>query len=141
MTESFKYEIRYWYPHMRKEDIAIWERFITAYPTAYDTVIYDLAVGSGSPVSPGEEEVLAGGFKTLTQRKIDVVAQAPGTLDIIELKPDAGPSALGQVKGYVTLYKRDVNPSANPRPVLITDRLKPDMKELAEAQGVTLIIV
>lgn len=141
MDDVFKYEKRYWYPHLKPLDTAIWERFLEKYPEAYTHVMYDLAVGEGAPIAPGEEENLAHMQKTLTQRKIDVVGFAPGKLDIIELKPAAGPSALGQVNSYVALYKRDRDPTSDPQAVIITDRLLPDMQMLANEAGVKLIVV
>ena len=141
MDDIFKYEKRYWYPHLKPNDVAIWERFITTHPQAYIEVIYDLAVGTGANIAAGTEANLAAGFKTLTQRKIDAIGIAPGVLDVIELKPAAGPSAIGQVLAYVALYKRDRSPDREPRPVIITDQLLPDMQMLCEAQGVELIVV
>lgn len=141
MTERFKYGKRYWYPHMKPADIAIWERFIAKHPDAYDECIYDLAVGSAPEFAAPEAAADLGNIAELYRRKIDVVGLKGGEVDIIELKPRAGTAALGQVVGYITLYKRDIDPSASPHPVLITDTLLPDMEMLAKTMGVKLIIV
>ena len=141
MDDIFKYEKRYHYPHMKPEDKAIWERFIMKYPAAYDTCQYDVNVGSPPPFDPTVNPATGGEISNLYYRKIDVVGHRGSQVDIIELKPKAGTSALGQVRGYVTLYKRDVNPAASPRAVLITNELLPDMEQLAKSMGVTLIIV
>ena len=45
MVELFKYGKGYWYPHMKPRDIEIWERFMLAYPDAYEQCQYDFAVG------------------------------------------------------------------------------------------------
>jgi len=126
---------------MQPNDVAIWERYIDAFPTAYEEVDYDVKVGEGAEIPSGTEENFANGFKTLTQWKIDVVGKVEGRVDIIELKPNASPAALGQVKGYEELYLQHIDPIAKTQAVLITDTLRPDMKALAEKFEVKLIII
>src|SRR5690349_2056741 len=107
MLDVFKYEKRYKYPHMKPADVAIWERFIEKNPDAYDTVQYDFNVGDAPPFNPlinGEEDL---NQDALYRLKIDVVGKKGNIIDIIELKPKAGPSTIGQVKGYRTLCIRD----------------------------------
>ena len=126
---------------MRPEDQAIWDRFIFKYPEAYDEVFYDFPVGEGSPIPKKTQENLARDFKILTQWKIDVVARKNNTIDIIELKPNAGISALGQVQAYAILYTRIAPTNIKIIPTLITDILRPDMEKLAIIEKIKLIIV
>lgn len=135
------YEKRYWYPHMGPADREIWERFITAKPDAFDTCAYDVVVGRG----PAEEEIVANGGHPnevkLYQRKIDVLAATPGILTIIECKPRASTSAIGQIEGYATLFRRDYGYKGTLNLLIITDRLMPEMEFLANNKGVNLIVV
>jgi Endonuclease NucS len=137
----YKYEKRYKYPHLAPNDVAIWEKFIDTYPTRYSTVDYDFALG-GVPLSAqifnspiGNEMV------RIYQRRIDVLAQSGNETHIIEVKPRAGLSALGQVKGYAELYLQYVDPTAKVVPILVTDSHEPDMRMLADKMGVLLFIV
>ncbi len=141
MIEDYKYEKRYHYPHMGPADKEIWERFIDKFPAAYDVVSYDVKVGSPPPFDPTVNDATAGDASDLYKKKIDVIGYGGGKIDIIELKPRAGASALGQVKGYIELYKRDIAPKSTPNGILITDILLPDMEMLAETMGVKLFIV
>lgn len=141
MAERFKYEKRYWYPHMKPRDVAIWERFLTAFPDAYDECEYDVLVGSPPPFDPTVNDITGGEISDLYKKKIDVVAYKKGETDIIEIKPNAGAAALGQVLGYVALYKRDIKPSASPRAIVLTDMPQPDMDMLSKSMGVTVITV
>jgi hypothetical protein len=140
MSAIFQFKKLAWYPHMMPYDVAIWERFIENNPDAYEKVIYDFPVGS----DPDFDTTLdVGGNSTaqaLYKKRIDVVGFKGNTIDIIELKPNASASALGQVLGYVELYKRDVSMTPVPRPVLITDKLRIDMEEMALALGVTIFV-
>lgn len=136
---AFPFEKRGWYPHMKPADVAIWERFIDKNPGAYDTAEYDVEVGSPPPFDTVVNPETGGSVESLYKRKIDVVGTKNGNKDIIEIKPRAGTSAIGQVTAYARLYVRDFRPNAPTRPVIITDEIGVDMPELAEAAGVILI--
>lgn len=140
MPQAYPFELLPKYPHMKPADVAIWERFVSGNPSAYDKVYYDVAVGSTPEFDTTVNDTTGGTADMLYKKKIDVVGIKDGRVDIIELKPAAGASALGQVRSYVVLYKRDIAETPEPRPVLITDVLKPDMEILAEEMGVTVIV-
>lgn len=140
MSAVFLFKKLAWYPHMMPNDVAIWERFIENNPDAYDKVIYDFPVGSDPDFDTALGDSSGATAQALYKKRIDVVGLKGDKVDIIELKPNAGASALGQVRAYVELYKRDVSMTPVPRAVLITDTLRSDMDTLAQALGVTLII-
>lgn len=136
----FNYEKRYWYPHMKPYDRAIWERFIEANPDKFIKVAYDVCVGTGSPANPIVSEQTGGDVYKLYQRKIDVVAFDDKATHIIELKPEAGPSSVGQVLFYKMLFVEDFKPEFIPRCVIITDKLLPGMARFAELYDVNIIV-
>lgn len=139
MSGQYPFEKRYHYPHMRDEDKAIWERFIDAYPGYYDSVDYDVPVGSPPDFSTIVNLDTGGDDALLYKRKIDVVGYRVGGKDIIELKPKADARAFGQAIGYKTLYCRDVDPRTECTPTVITDQIGRDMEELAKEMGVKLL--
>lgn len=141
MISKTKFEKKSWYPNMKELETNMWNRFIEKFQNEYDEVIYNLKLGEGADIPEGTEENLANGFKQLTQHKIDVVGFKGNLVDIIELKPYAGTSAIGQVIGYRDLYVKHVDESANPSLVIITDTLRPDTKTICEKQGIKLIVV
>ena len=139
--EIFPFEKRYWYPHMKPADVAIWERFIAKYPTAYERCQYDVPCGSApqfdtvvSPDTRGDNEILY-------KKKIDVVAFKGEQIDIIELKPRAGAAAVGQIKLYKKLYVNDYNPPETPRCIIVTDEASVDIHNFAKEEGVQIIVV
>lgn len=134
------FEKRSFYPHMKPADVAIWNRFIDANPSAFEEVCYDVPVGSGPDFDTVVNQETGGNVLKLYKKKIDVLAKAAGSLFVIEVKPQAGTSSIGQVKGYVTLYKRDYKPSELVKPVIVTDEQKRDMEFLAKEEGVMLLI-
>ena len=130
-----------WYPHMMPADVAIWERFIEKYPEEYESVEYDVKVGTVPDFVKEHPETAMQDEAALYQRKIDVVGHNGPILDIIELKPNAGMSTIGQVKGYVALYKRDIGGTKTPKGKIITDRIDPDVLEVAKMEGVEIVVV
>lgn len=138
--EWFPYGRRYWYPHMAPLDVAIWERFLDSNTDIFDFVAYDVAIGDGI----GAEAIAAAGLPPASnrpyQRKIDVLGKKNNMLFIVEVKPRASTAAIGQVKGYVTLFKRDFNIGSAVLPIIATDELLPEMEFLAKQEGVTLIL-
>jgi hypothetical protein len=107
MPGRFPYKLLAKYPHMKPEDIAVWERFIRAYPNLYVTCDYDVPCGQGAPQNPEHPENIQADGKILTQKKIDVIGYSNDATYIIEVKPIADARALGQILTYEKLYMAD----------------------------------
>lgn len=141
MEEVFKFEKRYWYPHLKPRDITIWERFILKYPDAYEFVQYDLHIGD----PPLFNTLWSDGFDAhqdaLYRLKIDVVGHVGDEIHIIELKPLASTGAIGQVNSYADIYARDFRPTKKLKKQLITDVEKPNIRYLCKINDIELIIV
>ncbi len=140
-VEIYKFEKRYKYPHMKPEDVAIWERFIDKFPGSYVSCQYDVPVGSEPEDIAKAHEELGGESWKLSQKKIDVVAFAPSQINIIELKPSAGAASVGQVKNYKRLYLKDYAPALEPVALIITNEATQDFRDFAREEGVVIIVV
>lgn len=139
--EKVKYAKRNFYANVREAETLIWERFLLSQPEAYDEVVYNLKLGAGADIPEDTPPNIASGYKQLTQHKIDVVGFKGQNVDIIELKPYAGATAVGQVIGYRDLYISHIDPNAKPNLVIITDTERADTKLICEKQGIKLIVV
>jgi hypothetical protein len=139
--EKTKFIKKPWYPNMREAETLIWERFLAAFPDAYDEVAYNVKVGEGAVIPEGTQQEIADDFTTLTQRKIDVIGFKNNDIDIIELKPYAGTAAVGQVKAYGVLYKKTYDANAKPNLIVMSDVEQRDTKTVADEEGVKLIII
>lgn len=126
---------------MKPNDTDIWDGFVFNFPDDYDKVQYDLAVGPGAPVDPVVNPETGGDIYSLYQRKIDVVGYKGNRIDIIEVKPEAGPSTVGQVKYYKKLFIEDFKPTGPVRCVIVTDEAKPGMVEFCITEGVQLVMI
>jgi len=140
-AEIYKFEKRYKYPHIKPEDVAIWERFIDKFPDSYVSCQYDVPVGSEPEDIAKVHEELGGESWKLNQKKIDVVAFAPNQINIIELKPRAGAASIGQVKNYKRLYLKNYSPPLEPVAIIITDEATQDFRDFAREEGVRVIVV
>ncbi|MQY77787.1 MAG: hypothetical protein GH151_01110 [Bacteroidetes bacterium] len=118
MAGKFNYEVRHKYPHLIGEDKDVWERFVLKYPIRFETVDYDVHVGSGIETPGVLDSKPAQQWRNLTRKRIDVVAWDRDFATIIEVKKRVGLPTLGQVFGYRFLYRRE-NPDVFLRPPLI----------------------
>lgn len=141
MPDHYPYEKRVAYPHMRLQDKTIWDRFIAAFPDAYDYCEYDVDVGAGPDFPTIVNPETGGDDAKLYKKKIDVIGHKGSRCDIIEIKPNAGLGAFGQVLSYEILYLTHIDPTADTHCIIITDRLAPDMAHLAGEHEVKIITV
>lgn len=129
------------YPHMFALDIAIWERFIDQYSGDYAGFDYDIKVGSGTEAPKGTSDNYRRMQEILSKYRVDCVGYTDSTITIIEVKPEAGTIAAGQIALYTRLYERDYRPSRKIKGAIVTDRELPDMRWYCEKEGVSLYIV
>jgi len=135
------YEKRYRYPHLTEADKAIWDAFIEEHPDFFDEVEYDVLVGEGREPDPEDPEFIKRIVTYITKYKIDVVGYKDGTVSLVEIKPYAAASALGQLFVYRSLYERDINPLIIPRLIVVTDRLTDDMRYVYQYYGIDVYTV
>ena len=141
MHIKFPYVKKHKYPHLKPYDVAIWDRFLKAYPEAYDHVYYDFEIGDGPQFSTIVNPETGGDDRALYKWKIDVVGVKDKRTDLIEIKPRAGVSAIGQAACYKMLWRRDIDPQGNDRAVIITDEIRPDILYLCHQFKVKIFVV
>lgn len=128
-------------PHMSPEDYQIWQRWRPSLWGHVGTLYFDVAVGSVAPPSEMYDEKLRAGWVRLNQRRIDVVADRGETAEIIELRFDATPNAVGRLLMYAQLWHED-NPLQIPTTLtLVTNFERPDMRALCRAHSIDYHVV
>lgn len=138
---KYKPELLRKYPHMFPLDIAIWERFIVEHGADFLGFDYDVKVGSGTTPPIGTGDNYARMQAILSKYRIDCVGYTPNAIYIIEVKPEAGTVAIGQIETYTRLYKRDLNPDKKIIGCIVTDRILPDMEFLTSQKDIAYYIV
>lgn len=129
------------YSRLSSNDAKIWHDFILQNPKKYKQVAYDVLVGTGSIVDEDTSDIYQIDYSDLTKKRIDVVGFTDDFIDIIEIKPRASGSALGQVLNYLRLYQSTYLPKIPVFPVIITDSLSPDDVPLFQEFKVTVWVV
>lgn len=129
------------YRHMLSGDVAIWERFLVKYPNVYESLQYDVHVGEGLRDQAGVTDEVKYASMELLLKRIDVVGKLGAETHIIEVKPDAGMSAVGQVLCYEVLYRRDFKKVGLIKRVIVTDRLWPDEEYLFKVFNILCYVV
>lgn len=126
---------------MSTEDLSLWYRWRKVDRTPWLKFHFDVGVGTGKDPGPDVSPELVTMWLANTQKRIDVLAEAPAFVAIIELRVRAQPNALGRLLVYQSLYGQD---PLDARPVqlwLVTDTPDPELAEIARGYGVTYVLV
>ena len=129
------------YKHLRPSEIEIFERFLEVNPLEEAIFDFDVHLGSGVPSQPHWPGWLVEMAKTLTQRRVDVVAYQPDKTWILEIKVRSGPSAIGQLLLYRQLFMEKFNPPELPLLGVIARRDSHDMVSAYFSNDITLFLV
>ena len=124
------------YPHMLPAESEIWDKFLKIRQPPFINLEYDVHVGDVPPVPETLPDYLKGMFQSVYSKRIDVVAHDPDVIYVIEVKPRAGLSALGQCLAYKYLYERDYKPTKPVEMRIVCEREEPNIREIAGSQGV-----
>lgn len=135
-------ERRYGYfAGMAPRDRTLWARALIERPDirALEPFIYNLRVGTGIELPPTATQQERDIAWIETTKRIDVVGRANGQSTIIEVKPRAGASAIGQLIVYAALYNQDFPELRTGRRMIITDELAPNTREIFVQNGIEII--
>lgn len=136
MKGKFPFGIQSKYPHMKPADVHLWEKFIRANAGFFDTVEYDFPVGRGPDWLDTERDEFAAKQEKLYQKKIDVLGFKGELIWIVEVKPQAGSSALGQVLTYKKLFLDQYDIGDVLRLGIVTNECQAGYHETFRAHGI-----
>lgn len=129
------------FPHMLAADIDLWRRFLTLHKGEFLVYNYDVHVGVGAPIPLNTPEQYVKAIEASSQKRIDVVAEKDSEIWVIEVKPYASLSAVGQVLCYSALYIDKFKPVKKVIPCIVTDYIYPDEAWLFNHFKITAISV
>ncbi|GAI65192.1 unnamed protein product [marine sediment metagenome] len=141
MPGKFNYEVRHKYPHLIGDDTAVWERFILKFPGKFDTVDYDVKVGSGTDPNFIKGDKSGEYWAMLTKKRIDVVGFKNNSVTIIEVKKRVSLSTLGQILGYKFLYLREHPEIPVVSTLIVCSLIDQDDIDVLERYSVNYLIV
>jgi hypothetical protein len=129
------------YPHLMVGDIAIWEEFLSVGDNSFDSFDYDVHVGEGVVLSPEWSDEVKAMALTLSEKRIDVVGWSGDVPTIIEVKPSASLSAIGQVLCYRELFSSRFPAVFGPGMLIVTDFELPDIRNLCLIFKIAYVVV
>lgn len=93
------------------DDLLVWRRFISVHGARIRHAEFQVRVGKGARPWPAGAGPEPPDWSALTSKRIDVVAETDLGLTLIEVKPRASASALGQLLLYRDLYVEEKRPT------------------------------
>ena len=122
-------------PHMLREDVPIWHRFLKKYGDFYPAVYYDVAVG-GPFLTPEElTDPLKRMWQYNNSKRIDAVIKLPDEVMLIEVSTTPGLRAIGQLLTYVSPWQ------LLEKPYLVLEQMDSDLIRTASKYGIGVIVV
>jgi hypothetical protein len=122
--------------HVSSEDFVLWEQFRARYAGDYVALYFDVALGQGELSADNVSPAVAEAWTRLTRFRADVVGDTGAAWHLIELRPNAGPAAIGAVQTYSTLWLQGPPDDRPVIPILVTDRCSRDIKQVAALAGI-----
>ena len=126
---------------MDDRDAAVWDRWLLKHAGEQFRCQYDVPVGSGRPAMEIDDVAGRSLWQQLTVKRVDVVVDWSSGVWVVEVKPELNMSGLGQVLGYVHLYRRD-NPGVEPvTAVLVCGKTDSELEEVYARNQIIVEIV
>lgn len=129
------------YPHMARRDRDLWESYLRQYAQDWFGFAYDVALGGLDIEDPDATDAQRLGWRYSTAEKIDVVANRGDEHWLIEVKPNARLSSMGQVLGYLVLAQREPWTTLPLVPCVLSDNMSIDVRWACKQFGVQVILV
>lgn len=126
------------YPAMSTGDRPLWEAYLTEHGPRYVGIAYNVTVGGAEAPPSIEAQEMRRAWRFNTSKRIDALAFRQDAIHLIEVRVNAGPTAIGSLITYRHLLAEVL---ADARPVsllLVTNIIAPDTRRVAEAQGITI---
>lgn len=125
-------------PHMSDEDYEIYQQW---WPRVSKPVLrtwYDVGVGEGSPdaITPGDGINYKRMWTRITQKRIDLLAETPNQLWLVELRHAATSNAVGRLLQYLLLWDRDPVIKKPVQLFLVTNFNDPELDDLCRANRI-----
>ncbi len=129
------------FPGMRQPESIILDAYQRSHAPQGATYEYNVPVGHPAEPPANLAPNLHQMARLNSQRKIDVLQTQGQAKTIIEVKERAQLGSVGQLLGYAHLYQMQHPGETQPATLLLTARLSPGVREVAEKHGITVLVV
>jgi len=120
-------------------DRDVWTRFLEAEAFPITEVWYDVHVGEGLRLPADAPQLDQKISSALYEKRADVIARVGSQLWVVEVKPKADMTALGQIITYRELFLQKYRPAESVLGVVVCDQVDDDLLLIFEAIGAVVI--
>lgn len=129
------------YPHLPKDEIDIWERWLNRHGEEFYLIEYDVRCGTGAEPPDDLRAPYTDACRIGTMRRIDAVAHQPGRLLIIEVTKHISFRTIGQYYGYPALYRLTYFPQVKIDALLVAEGFLTDLRPVADSLRIAYELV
>jgi hypothetical protein len=126
---------------MAPGDVRVWREALRLGLVKADRFEYDVRLGGAGADLVEREHPHLRMWETLLKKRVDVVAWSGSHATIIEVKPVASFSALGQAVGYRFLWGRERAGRGGFRVAVVCAIVDPDLAPVFRLQQVDLVVL
>jgi len=127
-------------PHMLARDVPVWYRFLEKWSSGILNLYYDCLLGGPDLVAEEKKDPLKWMWRVNLAKRADAIAEFSNEVWIIEVASDPGLRFLGQIQIYRSLWLRDPPIDKIEKPVLVAERIDPDILDAAGMYGVMVFL-
>jgi len=128
-------------PHMLKEDVPVWYKFLDRYGNQFEKLYYDCLLG-GIYLTPEEEnDVFLKSWRINTAKRADAIAETATHVWIVEVADVPGLRAIGQLQTYQAAWIRDPVIKKPEKLVLLCERIDPDLLDACAMNGIEVHVL
>lgn len=128
-------------PHMAPRDVPLWRRYQAKHAHTWTSVYYDPALGEPAPAPEGQTSEQLDMWQRITRLRADAVIFTGTAWIIVEVRPSAGPSALGSLYAYLTTWRAEPPDQRPVSALLVTDQVTLDLTLTAVKLGIPIDLV
>lgn len=125
------------------DDLILWKAWRPAHAQKYQGFAFNVRVGGQGQAPPDVNETMRKTWRSITAKRIDVVGIKQDGIDIIELRHQAGPSAIGQLIVYRDAWIREAkeSPQGPIKLILVTDAIDTDLLYAAQSADIEVQVI
>lgn len=126
-------------PHMLPGDRDVWVAYLKSHDLSGWELYYDVHLGGGDDLPGDVSEGDGMMWRTLRSKRIDVVMRKRGLLWIVEVKPFASVTSLGQVIAYQHLWTGMFSGLPIPRTMVVSWSVDVELLDVFRSREVVVV--
>lgn len=123
-------------PHMLRQDVPVWHRFLDTWSHVFTRLYYDVLLGGPILSLEEQKDPMLRMWRANMAKRADAIGETPDEVWIIEVATTPGLRAIGQLMTYAALWLEDPPIAKIERMVLVCDYIDTDLIASAAKYGI-----